>query len=334
MVKKTLILFLFLLGSTPVSSQILKELDSLNFIELVDKRFVDHELSNYSLRVFANYKVKQFVILNDDFKLRYVPKNRSGIGFGFSSSKVLIDIAFNIKGNDEEVTERFDMQGTTIIGKKNYVNFYVQSYKGFNVKNNFDQPTVFRDDIRSVTIGFNTLRTIPDIEFSYSMLKAGLDNVNRKFYVTGGFGAFCFFDYFSADNTILEDSADLFFNDQAQIKRYNSVSAGVLGGVLAVLGLPYNISASCNIMPGIGLIYKHVTLVDTSYEPSNNLLFKVDYTFALGYNMERYYVNLIYGGGFYSTDLGYDNKYRFNLSKAKLAFGYKLGRGKKRKRKS
>ncbi|WP_298531279.1 DUF4421 family protein [uncultured Algibacter sp.] len=330
MIKKFIILFLFIVSSVSAQAQILKELDSLNFIELVDKRFVDHELANYSLRVFTNYKVKRFAIRNSDFKSRYVPNNKYGIGLGFASSKVLIDIAFNIKTKHEDVTRRFDMQGTTIIGKKNYVNFYVQSYKGYNVKNNFDQPTVFRDDIKSVTIGINTLRTVPDIEFSYSMLKAGLDNVNRKVYITGGFGAFAFYDYFSAEQDILGDNSDMFFNEQAHIKRYNSAAAGVLGGLLSVFGLPYNITATCNIMPGVGLMYKHVTLADSSYKPSNHLLLKVDYALALGYNMERYYINLIYGGGFYSTDLGYDNKYRFNLTKAKLAIGYKLGRGKKR----
>ena len=318
------------MSSVSSQSQIFKELDSLNILELVDKRFVDHDLDNYSLRVFANYKVKGFVIRNDDFKSRYVPNNRFGIGLGFASSKVLIDIAFNVKTKHEDVTKRFDMQGTTIRGKKNYVNFFVQTYKGFNIKNNFDQPQVFRDDIKSVTIGVNTLRTIPDIEFSYSMLKAGLDNVNRKLYVTGGFGAFCFFDYFSADNDILADNADMFFNEQAHIKRYNSAAVGVLGGLLSVFSLLENINVSCNVMPGIGLIYKHVTLADDTYKPSNHLLFKVDYSLALGYNMERYYVNLIYGGGFYSTDLGYNNKYGFNLTKAKLAIGYKLGRGRKK----
>ena len=331
MIRRFIISVLILWCSYSTHAQIFKKLDSVNLVELVDKRFVDHDIDNYSLRIFANYKVKRFVIRNTDFKSRYVPNNRSGIGFGFASSKVLVDIAFNIKTKPEDVTRRFDMQGTAILAKKNYVNFYVQSYKGFNVKNDFDQPTVFRDDIKSITIGINTLRTIPDIEFSYSMLKAGLDNVNKKVYVTGGFGAFAFYDYFSADGDVLEDNADMYFNEQAHIKRYNSAAVGVLGGLLSVFGLAHNITASCNIMPGIGLMYKHVTLADDTYTPSNHFLFKLDYTLALGYNVERYYVSLIYGGGAYSTNLGYGNSYRFNLTKAKLAFGYKLGRGKKRK---
>ncbi|MDW5288174.1 DUF4421 family protein [Formosa sp. PL04] len=310
-----------------MQSQILKELDTLNFYQLVDKLFIDHNIDNYSIRLFSNYKLKQFRIGNeDDFKSRYVPNNKYGIGFGFASSKLLIDIAFNLKTNKENITNRFDMQGTSILAKKNYVNFYVQTYKGYNVRNNFDEPFVFRDDIKSVTVGFNVLHTVPDIEFSYSMLKAGLDKLDRKVYITGGLGAFAFYDYFSAEGNILDEPYDDdYFNEQAHIKRYNSAAIGVLGGLMSVFKLPYNFMASCNLMPGIGLMYKHVTLQDDTYKPSNPMIYKVDYTFALGYNVKLYYVSLIYGGGVYSTDLGFGNNYSFNLTKAKLAIGYKIG---------
>ncbi|QDO94379.1 DUF4421 domain-containing protein [Formosa sediminum] len=330
MIRKIVFLLLFIWPSLLVQAQVLKDLDSLKFIQLVDKLFIDHDINNYSFRLFTNYKYKQFSVKNETgFRARFVPNNKFGVGFGVASSKLLIDIAFNVKTNTDDVTHRFDMQGTSIIGKKNYVNFYVQTYKGFNVKNNFGAPFVFRDDIRSVTVGFNYLRTIPDIEFSYSMLKAGIDHLDRKVYITGGIGAFGFYDYFSARGDILSDLPEASFNEEARIRRYNSTAVGVLGGVMSVFRLHGDFTASCNIMPGIGLTYKHVTLHDGTYKPSNPILLKMDYTFAVGYNVKRYYVSLIYGGGVYTTDLDFDNDYRFNLTKAKLAIGYKIGSGKK-----
>lgn len=316
---------LLVTSTATVQAQLLKDLDSLSFLESLKDVFLDRDINNYSLRVFTNYKVKRFRISNDDYVSRYVPNNKFGVGFGFASSKLLIDIAFNIKSKQKDVTHRFDMQGTTILGKKNYVNFYVQTYKGFNIKNNFEEPFVFRDDIKSKTVGFNMLHTIPDIEFSYSLLKAGLDGLDKKYYVTGGVGAFGFFDYFSADDDILDENSEDYFNEQAHIKRYNSLAVGILGGVLSVFKFTENITASCNMMPGLGVIYKHTTLNDDTLEPSSPMLFKLDYTFAVGYNAKAYYVSLIYGGGLYSTDLGHDNDYRFNLTKAKFAIGYKLG---------
>ncbi|WP_194767613.1 DUF4421 family protein [Tamlana sp. I1] len=300
--------------------------DTLNLIEFVDKHFIDHDIDNYSLRLFTNYKSKSFRIRSGDYMASYTPNNRYGLGVGFANSKLLIDIAFNIKGNEDEVTKRFDMQGTTFVGKKNYLNFYLQTYKGFTVKNNFGAPSVFRDDIKSITVGFNTLHTFSDIEYSYGMLKAGLYRLDKKVYIKGGVGGFCFYDYFSAEGNVLPENSDVYFNEDARIKRYNSGSIGVLGGVLSIIKLTDNMLFACNIMPGVGGVYKHETLENNDSKTSGDFLLKTDYTMALGYNSSRFYISLIYGGGVYVSDLGNDNHYAFNLTKAKFAIGYKLSR--------
>jgi len=334
--KQFLLVILALIISNTVYSQIFKkseslkkENDSINLIQLADSLFIDHNIKNYSLRLFSNYKVKQFRIKNDGSRTRYVPNNRYGLGFGFASSKILIDIAFNVKTNKEDVTNRFDAQGTMIAGKNHYANGYLQSYKGFNMRNNYNEPSVFRDDIKSITVGFNYLYTLSEIEFSYSRLKAGLAKRNKNVYITGGFGFFGLYDYFSANGSILPENGETLYNEQAEIKRYNSMAIGVLGGFLSVFMLPNNFIFSCNIMPGIGLMTKKVTLQDDSYKPSKPMLYKLDLGIALGYNVKRYYINLTYGTDVYSTDLNFGNKYAFNLTKAKLAFGYKLGANRK-----
>lgn len=323
--KKLLISILIFSCWTTAQSQILKERDSLSLLEIVDSLFIDHDLSNYSARLFSNYKVKQFRLMDDDSKSRYVPNNRYGLGFGFANSKVLIDIAFNIKSGDKEVTDRFDAQGTIIVGKHHYLDGYFQTYKGFNIRNDFGEPSEFRSDIKSWTIGVNYLYTLSEIEFSYSLLKAGLAKRNKNVYITGGLGAFLVFDYFSADGSILSQNGDLYYNEQAEIKRYNGRAIGLLGGFLSVFMLPKNFIASCNIMPGIALMNKTVILQENNrYKPRDLMLYKLDFTLALGYNVDRFYVSLIYGSGIYSTDFNFDNEYIFSLSKAKLAVGYKL----------
>jgi hypothetical protein len=335
--KTFLLVLLTLVISGTMSSQIIKEAealekkkDSLTLLQRVDSLFVDYNIKNYSLRLFTNYKVKQFAIRNDDSRLRYRPNNRFGVGFGFASSKILIDIAFNVKTNKEDVTDRFDAQGTVIIGKHHYVDGYAQFYKGFRVTNNFDEPHVFRDDIKSHTIGFNYLYTLSEIEFSYSLLKAGLAKRNKNVYITGGIGVFGIYDYFSSNGDIIPDNSEIYFNEQARIKRYNSAAVGVLAGFLSVFMLPKNLIASFNVMPGIAVMNKKVTLQNDSYRPSNPMLYKFDVSVALGYNAERYYISLIYGTDVYSTSLDFGNKHPFNLTKAKLAFGYKLGSNKKK----
>jgi hypothetical protein len=338
MVKRICLLIFLFIVSTSVHSQILKETDSLvqdnkslNVIEIVDSLFIDHNIKNYSLRLFLNYKVKKFSIRNEDSRLKYLPNNKYGVGFGFASSKILIDIAFNLKTNKENVTNRFDAQGTLIVGKHHYVNGFLQTYKGFNIQNDFNEPSVFREDIKSVTVGFNYLFTLSEIEFSYSLLKAGLAKRHKNTFITGGLGFFGVYDYFSADNDIMPENGEMYFNEQAQIEHYNSAAIGVLGGFLSVFMLPKNFIASCNIMTGIALMNKKVDVQGDDYRPSNPMLYKLDYTLALGYNSSSYYITIIYADGFYATSLDYGNKYNFNLSKAKLAFGYKLGQNKNKK---
>lgn len=317
-------ILIFLFVSMSSQSQIEKKSDSLSFFQTIDSLFIDHDLSNYSVRLFTNYKVKQFRILNNDFKSRYIPKNRYGVGFGVANSKLLIDLGFNIKSGSNDVTKRFDGQGSLILGKHNFVNFYMQTYKGFNVKNNYNEPTIFRNDIKSWTIGINYLYTFSDIEFSYALLKAGLAKRQRNVQITGGVGTFAVFDFFSADGDILTANDALYFNNEAEIERYSSRAVGILGGFLAQFVLPNNFIATCNVLPGVALMNKKVTLKDGSYRPSNPMLYKLDFSVALGYNVQRYYINLIYGTGIYTTNLDFDNKYLFNLSNAKLAIGYKL----------
>ncbi|WP_246126026.1 DUF4421 family protein [Bizionia myxarmorum] len=314
-----------------MQSQVLKDIDSSKVVKVVDSLFIDRDINNYSLRIFTNYKVKRFSVRDDDSKTRFTPNNPFGVGVGFASRKILVDVAFNLKTNKDEITSRFDLQGTTIIGNHHFVNFYVQTYKGYNVRNNYDDPTIFRGDIKSGTVGVNYLYTLSEIEFSFSLLKAGLARGNKNIYITGGFGGFAVFDYFSGDNTILSEEGALYYNDQANIKRYSSNGVGVMGGFLSAFTLPYNFVASFNVMPGIGVLNKKITIIDDTYKPSNPMLYKIDYTAALFYNADRYYISLIYNGSAYSTSLDFDNQQLFSLSKAKLAFGYKLGSKKNRK---
>ena len=324
MARRTFFLFLFLSVSLNGFSQE-KKLKDLSFFEIVDSLFIDRDLKNYSARVFSNYKVKQFRLINDDYKMHYVPNNRFGLGFGFANKKELIDIAFNIKSGKKEATKRFDAQGTIILLNHHYFNGYLQFYNGFNIRNNFGEANEFRTDVKSKTIGFNYLYTFSEIEFSYSLLKAGLAKHNKNVYITGGVGTFAIFDYFSADGTVLPENGLLYFNENANIERYSGRAIGLLGGLLTAFVLPNDFIVTCNFMPGIALINEKVTLQDLSkYRPSNPMLYKLDISLAVSYNTKRYYINLLYGTGIYSTNIDFDNRYRYNLSMAKLAFGYKL----------
>ncbi|WP_458625938.1 DUF4421 family protein [Winogradskyella sp. PC D3.3] len=315
---KLYLLLVFCFANLTLTAQDLDDLDSL---------LVDRDMENYSIRLFSNFKVNKFSISDDDSKAKFVPNNRYGIGLGFANKKIILDIAVNIKNPNKEKTSRFDLQGTTILKDQNYVKIYTQVYRGFNAKNNFDEATVFSKDIRSVSVGFNYMYTLDDIEFSYSQLKAGLSNKNdENIFITGGIGLFGSFDYFSARPSILSETTSPYFNEQGDIKRYQGLSLGILGGFITYFKLPENITATVNVMPGIGLANKKITLKDGSYKPSNPMVYKLDFLLGLSYNLKQYYISLSYSNDLYNTDFGYGNDYLLNLTKAKLAIGYKFNK--------
>jgi hypothetical protein len=319
---------LFLLSVSFFSSffcvaQDLRDLDSL---------LLDRDIENYSIRIFTNYRVNRFSVENRGSIVKFTPNNRHGLGFGFANKKLIVDIAFNLRNPNKEETRRFDLQGTTILKNRHFVNVYIQSYRGFEAKYNFDEPSTFRGDLRSGSFGFNYLYSLDDIEFSYSLLKAGLSGENDKdVFITGGFGAFGIFDYFSSDGTILSENASLMFNEEANIKRYQGVGFGILAGVISFFKLPEDITATVGLMPGIGLMSKKITSQDGSYNPSQPMVYKLDFSLGIAYNFNQFYASLTYSNGLYTTSFDNDNKYRLNISRAKLAIGYKFGRKKKAK---
>lgn len=318
--------FLFFLIYTTylsVYTQSVNDLDSL---------FIDRDIENYSIRMFTNFKVNKFSISNNNSKVRFVPNNRHGLGLGFANRKILIDVAFNIKNPNKDKTRRFDAQGTTIFKNRHYVNAYMQTYRGFSVKNNFEEPTVFKKDLHSVSLGFNYLYTFDDIEFSYSLLKAGLsDSGSKDMFVTMGLGVFSGFDYFSDKPSILSEEISSYFNAEANIKRYKAVTLGLLAGFISYIELPENIIATFSFMPGIGLVNKKMILQEGSYKPYKPMLYKLDFSVGLNYNFKQYYASLTYNNGLYVTDFGHGNDYRLSLTKAKLVIGYRFERNNRRR---
>ncbi|MCX7550241.1 DUF4421 family protein [Xanthomarina sp. F2636L] len=329
MIRQILIVIIFLCFTITSYAQIIKKSDSLSTKQVIDTLLIDRDMNNWSLRLFTNYKGQSFNLVNGDNQLSFKPNNRAGVGFGLGTSKLIIDIAFNLKSKEENPTERFDMQGSFIAGNHNLINLYVQRYKGFNVKNNFNEPEFFRDDITSLSIGINYLYTFKEISFSSATLKAGLAKEEKKHYISGGIGGFMVYNNFMADSPIIPDNGN--FNEDAYLKGLKGTGIGISGGVLTVFVLPANFFATLNVIPGIGIMYKKGFSETDDYKVSNPLLYKLDYEAGVGYSYKRFYITLVYGSGIYTTNLDYGLNYIYSNTKAKISVGYKIKSNKKLK---
>jgi len=143
-----------LLFYCPVFAQDLQYLDTLKVVELIDTLFIDKDINNWSLRLFANYKDQRLKLMDENKSLIFQPNNASGVGFGVATRKMILDIAFNLKSKNKQPTKRFDMQGKFMV-KNNLFEFFFQTYRGFNVSNDSNQPGDFRSDLRFSAIGIN-----------------------------------------------------------------------------------------------------------------------------------------------------------------------------------
>lgn len=306
-----------------------KHLDSLSTKQMIDTLLIDRNLKNWSIRLFTNYKGQNFNLKNGDHKLSFKPNNRAGVGVGLGTSKLILDVAFNLKGQEENPTQRFDLQGAFILGTNHLVDLYIQRYQGFNVSNNFGEPEFFSDDITSFSMGVNYLHTFDEISFSTATLRAGLLKADKKHYISFGVGGFVLYDNFSANDAIIPDRD--FFDSEAYLEEFKGIGVGVSAGVLSVFVLPANFFTTLNVVPGIGVMHKRTFTETGAHTVSNPLIYKLDYNAGIGYIFKRFYVSLIYGSGIYTSRLDHGLNYLFSNTKAKISIGYKLNSNKKLK---
>jgi hypothetical protein len=329
MFKRFIILICFLCITISSHAQRIKAKDSLNARQVIDTLFIDRDINNWSIRFFANYKGQRFTIKDGTDKVSFVPNNKFGVGVGLGTSKLIVDIAINLKGKKENKTERFDMQGSLIIGNNHLVGLLVQRYKGFNVTNNFNQPESFRQDIKSVSVGVSYLYTLESISFSSTVVEKRLSELNKKHFITAGFGGFIIYDNFSGDDSITPEVP--VFNEDSSLDDFKGIGLGVSVGVLSVFILPGNFFASLNVVPGIGVMYKTVGSETSDQTVKKPMLYRLDFDAGIGYNWDRFYLTFGYGSGIYSTNLNNGLNYFFSNTKAKLALGYKIKSNKKLK---
>src|SRR5690554_326125 len=254
MKKQYVMLLCFLCFTSFVQAQKINNKDSLSVRQVVDTLFIDRDINNWSLRLFTNYKGQSFILNKKSNTISFRPNNRAGVGFGLGTSKLIIDVAFNLKGQAENVTKRFDLQGSLVVGEHNLVNLYIQRYKGFNVNNNFNEPEIFRDDIGSLSVGFHYLYAFKKISFSSSILKAGVSNGKGKRFISGGVGGFVAYNAFEGNTTLLPGNG--IFDENAYLEEFKGVGMGISAGVLLFLCCQLMFLPLLMLSRGLGLCIK------------------------------------------------------------------------------
>lgn len=324
MIRKHVFKLVLLLSLNAGMSQNLKKLDSIKPIELIDTLLIDRDINNWSLRLISIFKEQRLKLKDNENTLNFVPNNRVGIGIGFATRKLILDISFPIKNKKKDPTQRFDLKGLYFY-KHHFFNFFIQDYKGFNITNNFDQPEVFREDIGSFSLGIDYLYFPNSGEFSFGALKSGLFK-QKKTVHSFGLGGFMVMNKVRTSKTVIPVGSQSLFNNEALLNEYKGTSLGVMGGFATIIVLPYDFFVFFYVAPGIGLSDKSINSEDGSYRPKNPLIYRLGFFGGLGYNGKHFYVNLTAGRNIYATDLDFGNRGAIRITNAKLSIGYKLGK--------
>ena len=325
--KKKLLLPLFFLINTLCWSQDLYVRDSVKTTNLIDSLLIDHDLRNWSVRVFGNIRAQGFKLSNDNAAMRYIPNNLFGVGVGIATRKLILDIAFNLKDENTENTDRFDFRGGFIFNQS-VIDFYFQIYDGFNVENSINNTTVFREDIKSIAGGIDYLYLFNAGEYSQTALRSGLKNQKRNIF-SFGLGGFLVYNQISADSSIIPMEFEPYFNEQARITNFTNYGIGVLGGLVSLYKLPSNFYIGISAKAGIGLTIRNAETETLSYNPGNPMLYRLNGSVLFGYQWSRFYTNISLGASANISNLDFGNNGSFTLVRGKLALGYRIKASKK-----
>ncbi|MGB5358745.1 MAG: DUF4421 family protein [Eudoraea sp.] len=324
---KRSVLLLFLLINSLCFSQDLYVRDSVKSTNLIDSLLIDHDLRNWSVRLFGNIRAQGFKLSNDEATLAYIPNNLFGVGVGIATSKLILDITFNLGDKNTVNTDRFDLRGGFVFNQ-NIIDFYFQIYDGFNVKNSINSTTVFREDIKSIAGGIDYLYLFNAGEYSQRVLRSGLKNQKRNIF-SFGLGGFVLYNQISGDSSIIPMEFDPYFNEQARIKNITNYGIGVLGGLVGLFKLPSNFYIGVSAKAGIGLTLKNAETETLSYNPGNPMLYKLKGSILFGYKWNRFYTNISLRASANMSNIDFGNNGSFTQISGKLALGYRIKGDKK-----
>lgn len=295
---------------------------------LLDSLLLGENL-DWSVRLVSNFKQQQFRLSNEDSKLIYRPNNPFGVGFGIANQNMVIDILFNIKGDSEDVTNKFAAEGALVVNR-NMMGFLLENVHGYQVTSKQTDEQEFRDDISVFSLGLQYLRILSDNKITIRGMKSGFGE-DQKTTLSYGLGGFLIVKDLRADSSIIPETDLPYFNEQAEIYKASSFGGGVLGGGASYFNLPGDFFATLYVAAGIGLEYKDVTYEGGNYVVSNPLIYKTDFFGSLGYNRKKFYIHFTFGTNWYFSNLDFDNSLFLSVTKSKFIVGYNIGKLKKSK---
>ncbi|WP_430817839.1 DUF4421 family protein [Carboxylicivirga sp. RSCT41] len=316
--RRALLLIFLAVMALKAHSQIEEVKDTIIVNRFIDSLLIDRNKYNWSLRAFTNIREHRFFINDNNQSTKYIPNNPWGIGIGFASKKITLDVAFNIKTDKEDPTSKFNIK-VSYQNKKHFVDFFLHRYEGFNIYSGSEDISIFNEDITSLSSGINYMYIINNRRFHDNAFRSVIAHQSETSYSfgIGGFG------YLIRQSDLYVDAIPL---NSMPIEDVKGSGGGLLAGASGLLSIGSGLYASLNLQGGAGFMYKKVTEQNEAAPESDNWLFQLRSHLNLAYVKDQYYINLNFNLRHYQTDLSAEATHKMYITDAKLVFGYKIFR--------
>lgn len=283
------------------------------FLVNPDSNYIEQNKDMWSIRIYSVLKSQLLQYRNQSDSYNYRPNNVTGAGIGVSYQSLLLDLGINLKLEQENPSDRFDLQGD-LIWKQHFISFYIQKYRGFD----YDEGTSFRKDLKTQNFGFNYLHLFNHKRLSLAAAFQGTQ-IQKKSAGSLGLGAFFSVFKTKADSSFLPDNN---FGD-ANVEKINSVFPGLMASYTHMFVLPQHLFLLASAGPGIGWQITDIK-TDDWFNPAQNLLFKFQGRVSLGYSGPKIYVISTFFDEIFLNSLSDDLKSRLDVVKIKLVIGYRF----------
>ena len=309
-----LIFFNFYLSS---SSKGQKKSEKFEF----DSTYVVFE-NRWSLRLHTTFKFQNIILRNKENgnATKYVPRNPLGVGIGFASRQIVLDLGINLRADKESPQSQFDFQ-TSLLVKKEALDLFIQRYKGFEGKFANKNETI-RDDITTLNLGVNYAHIFRANKMSMASVLHGVGTQKKS---VGSFLAGFYFGYYQlqSDSSIVPPSEKMNFNAFANIRKNNFYNFGIILGYAHIFILPNNYYVFLSIFPGVGATSGSIE-AEEKYSPNNIPSGKVNARAAIGKFTKKNYVILSLSTDNFLINIENNNRYRYGLGKIKLVIGFRM----------
>lgn len=290
---------------------------------------------------FVNF---QFKDKSSQSVLKFSPNSIYDLGISINSRMlslfintglVLFDNDHGIKGKTQYKDFQFN-----IYGKKSTVDFSLQTYDGFYIKNSgafntFDatlRPYELRPDISVTSVGFNYYFISNYKKFSY---RGSFAFTERQKKSAGSILSGGYLSIFSinADSNLVSKSFSPYFDTLTNIKTGGIFNYGLNVGYIYTFVIRKKLHATFSLVQGLGVDVTGATREDDSkIESKSKLSSKQNLRIALGYDSGNYFYGIMGMFDFYYFDNKERSTFNYSYGKFRLFMGYRFNvAGKKRK---